>query len=183
MVTHGLYPPDELEKVRRTHAQSAAASGDDDEAARANVIGARRGDFVFFRFRLGRRLAGRGARAAPKSTRCAAESTPSPTSFANYATTSEPDRMSTPELDPTETAAASEPAVVPEAPPAPPRTGWRLVALIPNDGKQPPADLSDATAQNAWCAVSALWHPSLLARASGLPTIEPIEDPSAARAA
>jgi alpha-mannosidase len=29
-----------------------------------------------------------------------------------------------------------------------------------------------------WCAVSALWHPSLLARASELPKIEPIESPS-----
>ncbi|APW59395.1 glycosyl hydrolase family 38 [Paludisphaera borealis] len=86
--------------------------------------------------------------------------------------------MSTPELEPTESAA--EPAVSPETPPppSPPRTGWTLVALIPDDGKQPPADLSDATAQNAWCAVSALWHPSLLARASGLPKIEPIQDPS-----
>jgi uncharacterized protein len=32
IVTHGLYPPGELEKVHRTHAQSAAASDDDDEA-------------------------------------------------------------------------------------------------------------------------------------------------------
>jgi uncharacterized protein YceH (UPF0502 family) len=30
MVTHGLYPPDELEKVRRLAAQSAAAMADDD---------------------------------------------------------------------------------------------------------------------------------------------------------
>jgi alpha-mannosidase len=86
--------------------------------------------------------------------------------------------MSTPELDPT---GAAEAAASPEAapsPPPPPRSGWSLSALIPHDGKQPPGDLPDATAQNAWCAVSALWHPSLLARASGLPRIEPIEDPS-----
>jgi len=31
IVTHGLYPAAELEKVQRTHAQSAAASEDDDE--------------------------------------------------------------------------------------------------------------------------------------------------------
>ena len=64
----------------------------------------------------------------------------------------------------------------------PPRTGWRLIALIAGDGKEPPAGLGDDLAESTWCAVSALWHPSLLARAAVLPAIEPIEVPSAAGA-
>ena len=47
MVTHGLYPPEELEKVRHAFAASAAA-GSDDDAARAGLDVAsracRRGD-------------------------------------------------------------------------------------------------------------------------------------------
>ena len=62
----------------------------------------------------------------------------------------------------------------------PPRTGWRLITLIAGDGKKPPAGLADDLAESTWCAVSALWHPSLLARAADLPGIEPIELPSAA---
>jgi alpha-mannosidase len=56
--------------------------------------------------------------------------------------------------------------------------GWSLFALVPFDGREPPAGASDDLAQAVWCTVSALWHPSLLARAAGLPRIEPIESPS-----
>ena len=38
--------------------------------------------------------------------------------------------------------------------------------------------MSDDLAQAVWCAVSALWHPSLLARAAGLPRIESVDSPS-----
>ncbi len=69
--------------------------------------------------------------------------------------------------------AASEPEVLPL------RSGWKLVALIPYDAKEPPANLDDKLAQASWCAASALWHPSLLARAAELPILEPIETPSA----
>ncbi len=56
--------------------------------------------------------------------------------------------------------------------------GWTLIALVPHDGKEPPPNVSDQLARAVWCAVSAPWHPSLLARAAGLPRIEPVESPS-----
>ena len=52
--------------------------------------------------------------------------------------------------------------------------GWALIALVPYDGLEPPAAVSDDLARAVWCAVSALWHPSILARASGLPRIESV---------
>ena len=60
----------------------------------------------------------------------------------------------------------------------PARDGWALIALVPYDGQEPPAAVSDELAQAVWCAVSALWHPSLLARAAGLPRIESVDSPS-----
>jgi alpha-mannosidase len=98
--------------------------------------------------------------------------------------------MSMPDLDPRPEgipaeppAAEGEPAVGPSieaapAEPPPPRTGWRLLCLIPNDGKEPAANLADDLAQATWCTVSALWHPSILARAAELPRLEPIETPT-----
>ena len=56
--------------------------------------------------------------------------------------------------------------------------GWALIALVPYDGQEPPAAASDDLARAVWCAVSALWHPSLLARATGLPRIESVDSPS-----
>jgi alpha-mannosidase len=55
---------------------------------------------------------------------------------------------------------------------------WSLVALIPFDRQDPPADTPEELALETWSAVTALWHPSLLARATGLPRIEPVECPS-----
>ena len=60
--------------------------------------------------------------------------------------------------------------------------GWSLIALVPHDGQEPPASLSDELARSVWCAVSAIWHPSLLAARRELPRIESIESPIAARA-
>ena len=60
----------------------------------------------------------------------------------------------------------------------PARDGWALIALVPFEGREPPAQVSDELAQAVWCAVSALWHPSLLASATQLPRVEPIESPS-----
>src|SRR5436305_15050805 len=74
-----------------------------------------------------------------------------------------------PEIDPRSLAVEPEPGS--EVSVASPRGGWTLVALINHQGKEPPASLSDDLAQQAWCAVSALWHPSLLARAAVLPRI------------
>jgi alpha-mannosidase len=62
--------------------------------------------------------------------------------------------------------------------PGPPRAGWVLIALVPYDGHEPPADVADELAQAVWCAISALWHPVLLSHAAALPRIEPIESPS-----
>jgi len=58
--------------------------------------------------------------------------------------------------------------------------GWSFIALIPHNGKEPPADQDAGEALATWCAVSALWHPSLLARARELPRIESVELPPAA---
>jgi len=58
------------------------------------------------------------------------------------------------------------------------REGWSFVALIPHDGVEPPANFSDADARSVWAVVSALWHPILLAEASGLPTVESVDSPS-----
>ncbi len=67
----------------------------------------------------------------------------------------------------------------PEAEAPPPRSGWKLTALVPYHVQEPPADLDQSLAGAIWSAVSALWHPSLLARASELPAVEPVESPSA----
>ncbi len=64
------------------------------------------------------------------------------------------------------------------APLEPVRDGWALIALVPYDGQEPPPGVSDELARAVWCAVSALWHPSLLARAAGLPRIESVDAPS-----
>ncbi len=74
----------------------------------------------------------------------------------------------------------SQPGTTPEPEPEPlaPRTGWKLISLIPHDGKEPRADLADNLAQATWCAVSAPWHPSLLSLAAELPAVEPIETPT-----
>jgi alpha-mannosidase len=60
-----------------------------------------------------------------------------------------------------------------------PAEGWTLVALIADPGAEPMSDLAERTALGTWCAVTALWHPALLAGATGLPTIEDIEAPTA----
>ncbi len=74
-----------------------------------------------------------------------------------------------------------------EAAPEPsPRAGessadpWLLITLAPNDGQEPPASQSDAEADAVWAAVSALWHPALLADASSLPRTEDLDSPSSA---
>ncbi|MCA1686553.1 MAG: glycosyl hydrolase family 38, partial [Planctomycetia bacterium] len=50
--------------------------------------------------------------------------------------------------------------------------------LIDHDGAEPPPGLPDGEAQATWCAVSAVWHPALLAVASSLPRIESITSPT-----
>lgn len=53
----------------------------------------------------------------------------------------------------------------------------RVVTLLPIDGREPPSDLSDHDALAARVAVSAPWHPAVLARLEALPRTEPLDDP------
>src|SRR4051812_34323797 len=57
-------------------------------------------------------------------------------------------------------------------------SGWTLIALLADPGAEPPAGLSDRDALATWCAVSTLWHPSLLARSDTLPRMEEVDSPS-----
>jgi alpha-mannosidase len=66
------------------------------------------------------------------------------------------------------------PASTPEA--CPSRV---LIALVPDDGREPTAKITESRAQAVWAAVSALWHPALLSVSTRLPTIEEVEYPSA----
>ncbi|MFI5457636.1 MAG: glycosyl hydrolase family 38 [Isosphaerales bacterium] len=84
---------------------------------------------------------------------------------------STPERVAADEPVPAEAVALDQPE--------PARDGWVLIALVPYDDREPPADVSDELAQAVWCAISALWHPSLLSHAALLPRIEPVESPSA----
>ncbi len=56
--------------------------------------------------------------------------------------------------------------------------GWSFVSLIEYDGLEPPPTYADAEARSTWCAISAAWHPALLAGAASLPRIEPVEAPT-----
>lgn len=73
----------------------------------------------------------------------------------------------------------SEPVAEPVSASEPERTGdWTLVAMLPHDGLEPPASVSEELALAVWCAASAMWHPSLLDHLAALPRIEPIESPT-----
>src|SRR5687767_9909609 len=58
----------------------------------------------------------------------------------------------------------------------------RLIALIPDDGQEPAAGVTDRAAAGVWAAVSALWHPALLATVEHLPEIEDVDRPPTAEA-
>ena len=217
MLTHGLYPPEELEKVRLAFAATLAAGGDEEAPARvsaargelsagaltpawATEIAAVRGEVDELRNRL-ETLAADCANSSlrSESDRMSMPSlgpqdvepplTPPPTPETESATADQPDqpvgsrgddsRGGIGEVESSGQALQPQPDLVNEPEPQAPRSGWRLVALIPHDGKEPPAGLDDVLAQATWCAASALWHPSLLGRAAELPIIEPIETPSA----
>src|SRR5262249_3210795 len=68
-----------------------------------------------------------------------------------------------------------------ESPPsAPAFTGVTLVSLIPHEGQEPPASLTDHDALAIWAAVSAPSPPRILARAPVWPRPEPVDSPSTA---
>jgi alpha-mannosidase len=72
-----------------------------------------------------------------------------------------------------ETSSAPAPA------PGPAEDGGSLVSLIAYNAVQPPATLTDAIAEGSWAAVSAPWHPAILAGLTSLPKVEGVDDPSA----
>lgn len=84
--------------------------------------------------------------------------------------------LSTPELLGGEGPLADQAPEPDQTEPAP--AGWALIAMVPFEGREPPAQVSDELAQAVWCAVSSLWHPALLSTAAQLPKLEPIESPS-----
>ena len=102
--------------------------------------------------------------------------TPDPEEALTDSDSSEPLPGTEPETPTAEPVAAPE--VNPSVESARPEDGWSLIALVPDDGREPPASVSDELARSVWCAVSAIWHPSLLARARELPRIESIESPT-----
>ena len=65
-----------------------------------------------------------------------------------------------------------------EAPAPEPVVPFRIVSLLANDGKEPPAGMTDREASAAWVAATAPWHPALLAQADDLPRLEDVATPS-----
>lgn len=67
--------------------------------------------------------------------------------------------------------------------PSPPGEGERdlaprIVTMIEHDGQEIPRDFPDRRAEAAWAAVSAVWHPAILARLDALPATTGAEFPS-----
>lgn len=87
-------------------------------------------------------------------------------------------------IEPADPAPEPAPVSVPESGPVAPgepereRGEWSIVVMLADGGQEPAAYLSEREAMAVWCAVSAPWHPSLLAVAAGLPRIEAIDIPS-----
>ena len=67
----------------------------------------------------------------------------------------------------------SDEAPVPE-PPVP----FRIISLLADDGKEPPAGMTDREASAAWVAATAPWHPALLAQSDDLPRLEDVASPT-----
>jgi alpha-mannosidase len=65
-----------------------------------------------------------------------------------------------------------------EAPPPEPTVPFRIISLLADDGKEPPAGMTDRKASAAWCVATGPWHPALLALADALPRLEDIASPS-----
>ena len=65
-----------------------------------------------------------------------------------------------------------------ETPAPAPSVPFRVISLLANDGKEPPADMTDPEASAAWVAATAPWHPALLARVDDLPRLEDVASPS-----
>ena len=61
---------------------------------------------------------------------------------------------------------------------APPAAGIRIVAMIADDGREPPPATTEAEALGTWSAASSPWHPALLALAADLPRFEDVALPT-----
>lgn len=84
----------------------------------------------------------------------------------------QPELNETPDaLDPIPTL---DPASIAENQPA---GRWRVAALVPADGREPASTQSDTEAESIWAAVTAGWHPAILAACADLPGIECVEYP------
>lgn len=81
---------------------------------------------------------------------------------------------------PTPEGGAPEPSTGDVVPPAPPPDpdGWSVVSLIAHDSAEPPASFPEAQAEGSWAAVSAPWHPAVLAGLATLPRVEGVDAPS-----
>ncbi len=81
---------------------------------------------------------------------------------------------------PLETQPTSEPTVeaTPTTKSEQENSSRRIVVMIADDGREPSGDPPEHIALGTWAAVSAPWHPSLLARLDTLPTIEGFEAPT-----
>ncbi len=53
----------------------------------------------------------------------------------------------------------------------------RLIVMVEHPGKEIPQSFPESQAEAAWAAISAAWHPALLARVDSLPIIEGVEFP------
>ncbi|MEW4567810.1 glycosyl hydrolase family 38 [Tautonia sp. JC769] len=71
--------------------------------------------------------------------------------------------------------AAREPEPEPEPEPSGPRR--RVVVMIADSGRRPEDPVDEAEALIVWSAVSAAWHPSILARLDEIPAVEDAEAP------
>jgi alpha-mannosidase len=89
--------------------------------------------------------------------------------------------MSMPSFEETPT---EDPSALPPPEPSPepseplPTEGPVVVSLIAYDLVEPPASLADDVAIGSWVAVTAPWHPAVLAKLAQLPRIESVETAS-----
>ena len=59
----------------------------------------------------------------------------------------------------------------------PPPPKHRLFVMVEHDGKEIPAGFPESQAEATWAAISAVWHPALLAHLDRLPTVEGVDFP------
>ena len=66
-------------------------------------------------------------------------------------------------------------------PPVDANPTWTVLSVIPHDGHEPPANLSNTDGLAIWTTVSAPWHPAILARCASIPQIEGVESQTSPR--